>query len=84
MHTQEVLLCTSPVANLIREGKTFQIPSIMQTSRGMGMSTLNDSLFDLVKRKLCEPNDAYIKAVAKGEFKQMLERGGYKLDLPTS
>ncbi|OJH35752.1 type IV pilus twitching motility protein PilT [Cystobacter ferrugineus] len=81
---QEVLLCTSSVANLIREGKTFQIPSIMQTSRGIGMSTLNDSLFDLVKRKLCEPNDAYIKAVAKGEFKQMLERAGYKLDLPTT
>ncbi|MET0402009.1 MAG: type IV pilus twitching motility protein PilT, partial [Cystobacter sp.] len=81
---QEVLLCTSSVANLIREGKTFQIPSIMQTSRGVGMSTLNDALFDLVKRKLCEPNDAYIKAVAKGEFKQMLERGGFKLDLPTA
>ncbi|MBM7116606.1 type IV pilus twitching motility protein PilT [Archangium primigenium] len=81
---QEVLLCTNSVANLIREGKTFQIPSIMQTSRGIGMSTLNDALLDLVKRKLCEPNDAYIKAVAKGEFKQMLERNGYKLDLPTS
>ena len=81
---QEVLLCTSSVANLIREGKTFQIPSIMQTSRGIGMSTLNDALLDLVKRKLCEPNDAYIKAVAKGEFKQMLERNGYKLDLPTT
>jgi twitching motility protein PilT len=81
---QEVLLCTSSVANLIREGKTFQIPSIMQTSRGIGMSTLNDALLDLVKRKLCEPNDAYIKAVAKAEFKQMLERNGYKLDLPTA
>ena len=81
---QEVLLCTSSVANLIREGKTFQIPSIMQTSRGIGMQTLNDALLDLVKRKLCEPNDAYIKAVAKGEFKQMLERSGFKVDLPTS
>ncbi|ATB33497.1 type IV pilus twitching motility protein PilT [Melittangium boletus] len=81
---QEVLLCTSSVANLIREGKTFQIPSIMQTSRGIGMSTLNDALLDLVKRKLCEPNDAYIKAVAKAEFKQMLERNGYKIDLPTA
>ncbi|HYO58206.1 type IV pilus twitching motility protein PilT [Archangium sp.] len=81
---QEVLLCTSSVANLIREGKTFQIPSIMQTSRGIGMSTLNDALLDLVKKKLCEPNDAYIKAIAKGEFKQMLERAGFKVDLPTS
>ncbi|WP_309893759.1 type IV pilus twitching motility protein PilT [Archangium sp.] len=81
---QEVLLCTNSVANLIREGKTFQIPSIMQTSRGMGMQTLNDALLELVKKKLCEPNDAYIKAIAKGEFKQMLERNGFKIDLPTS
>jgi twitching motility protein PilT len=81
---QEVLLCTSSVANLIREGKTFQIPSIMQTSRGIGMQTLNDALLDLVKKKLCEPNDAYIKAIAKAEFKQMLERSGFKIDLPTA
>jgi twitching motility protein PilT len=81
---QEVLLCTSSVSNLIREGKTFQIPSIMQTSRGIGMQTLNDALLDLVKKKLCEPNDAYIKAIAKAEFKQMLERNGFKVDLPTS
>ncbi len=78
---QEVLLCTSSVANLIREGKTFQIPSIMQTSRGIGMQTLNDALLDLVKKKLCEPNDAYVKAIAKAEFKQMLERSGFKVDL---
>ncbi|QRK06342.1 type IV pilus twitching motility protein PilT [Archangium violaceum] len=81
---QEVLLCTNSVSNLIREGKTFQIPSIMQTSRGIGMQTLNDALLDLVKKKLCEPNDAYVKAIAKAEFKQMLERAGFKIDLPTS
>jgi twitching motility protein PilT len=78
---QEVLLCTSSVANLIREGKTFQIPSVMQTSRGIGMTTLNDALFELVKKKLVEPNDAYMKAVAKAEFKQMCERGGFKIDV---
>jgi twitching motility protein PilT len=78
---QEVLLCTSSVSNLIREGKTFQIPSVMQTSRGIGMTTLNDALFDLVKRKVVEPNDAYMKAVAKTEFKQMCERGGFKIDV---
>jgi len=78
---QEVLLCTNSVSNLIREGKTFQIPSIMQTGRGQGMITLNDALFDLVKRKIVEPKDAYIKAVAKNEFKTMLERAGFKLEL---
>ncbi|HZI13278.1 MAG TPA: type IV pilus twitching motility protein PilT [Myxococcus sp.] len=79
---QEVLLCTGSVANLIREGKTFQIPSVMQTGRGAGMVTMNDALFDLVKRKVVDPTDAYTKAIAKSEFKTMLERGGFKLDLP--
>jgi twitching motility protein PilT len=76
---QEVLLCTSSVSNLIREGKTFQIPSIMQTAKGAGMVTLNDALLDLVKRGIVEPKDAHAKAVAKTEFKAALERNGFTL-----
>ncbi|MGZ6098388.1 MAG: type IV pilus twitching motility protein PilT [Myxococcaceae bacterium] len=76
----EILIATSSVANLIREGKTFQIPSIMQTGKSFGMQTLNDALFDLVKKKLVEPQEAYGKAIHKGELKQMLERGGFKLE----
>jgi twitching motility protein PilT len=72
----EILLCTSSVANLIREGKTFQIPSVMQTAKGIGMTTLNDSLLDLVKKGLVEPGEALSKAVAKGELKQLFERNG--------
>jgi twitching motility protein PilT len=75
----EVLLCTASVANLIREGKTFQIPSVMQTARGQGMMTLNDSLMDLVKRKVVEPAEAYKKAAAKQELKGLLERAGFPL-----
>ncbi|MFL5260833.1 MAG: type IV pilus twitching motility protein PilT, partial [Anaeromyxobacteraceae bacterium] len=60
---QEILLCNNSVANLIREGKTFQIPSVMQTSRGIGMTTMNDTLFDLVKKNVVTAKDAYIKAV---------------------
>ncbi len=76
----EILIATSSVANLIREGKTFQIPSMMQTGKGVGMQTLNDALFDLVKKKLVEPQEAYTKAIHKAELKQMLERGGFKLE----
>ncbi len=76
----EILLCSSGVANLIREGKTFQIPSMMQTGRAQGMVTLNDSLIDLVKKKVVEPQEAWTKAVAKGEFKALLERAGITLD----
>ncbi|MDY7226117.1 type IV pilus twitching motility protein PilT [Hyalangium rubrum] len=79
---QEVLLVTGPVSNLIREGKTFQIPSVMQTSRGQGMVTLNDALLDLVKRKVVDPNEALSKSVNRAELRSMLERAGFKADGP--
>ncbi len=76
----EILLCSTGVANLIREGKTFQIPSMMQTGRAAGMVTLNDSLMELVKAKVVEPREAWSKAVSKAEFKGLLERAGIALD----
>jgi len=75
----EVLIVTPAISNLIREGKTFQIPSAMQTGKQHGMIMLNDALFDLVQKKLVEPKDAYIKAVDKTNFETMLTRGGFKL-----
>jgi twitching motility protein PilT len=65
---REVLLSLPAVANLIREGKTFQIPSIMQTNRRAGMSLLNDALLDLVDQKLVEPKEAYLKSVDKSSI----------------
>ncbi|MDC0711379.1 type IV pilus twitching motility protein PilT [Stigmatella sp. ncwal1] len=79
---QEVLLCSGSVANLIREGKTFQIPSVMQTSRGQGMTMLNDALLELVKKKVVEPNEALSKSVARSEMRAMLERAGFKVEAP--
>jgi twitching motility protein PilT len=75
----EVLVVTPPVANLIREAKTFQIPSTMQTGKSFGMQTLNDGLLELVKSRQVEPEEAYAKAIAKGEFRQQLDRAGFKL-----
>lgn len=43
----EVMLGTPAVKNLIREGKTFQITSMMQTSKKLGMQTLDDAIYDL-------------------------------------
>jgi twitching motility protein PilT len=43
----EVLLCNLAVANMIRERKTFQLGSILQTGRNQGMQRMDDSLFDL-------------------------------------
>ena len=76
----EILLVTSGVANLIREGKTFQIPSMMQTGRAQGMATLNDALLDLVKRKLVEPHEALAKSLAKPDLAAQLERAGISVE----
>jgi twitching motility protein PilT len=72
----EILYSTPAVANLIREAKTYQLYSIIQTNRGLGMMTLNDSLMDLVRRKLVDPKDAAMLAVNKSEFAGMLSKDG--------
>jgi len=74
---REVLLSTPAISNLIREAKTFQIPSIIQTSRKLGMITLNDALLELVERKLIEPDEAYVRAVEKSTVFQQLKAKGY-------
>jgi len=70
---REILLSIPAVSNLIREGKTFQIPSVMQTHRKAGMVTLNDALMELVEGKLVEPREAYMKAVEKQGFAHALK-----------
>ena len=70
---REILLSIPAVSNLIREGKTFQIPSIMQTNRKTGMVTLNDALMELVDQGLVEPKEAYMKAVEKATFAAALK-----------
>ena len=70
---REILLSIPAVSNLIREGKTFQIPSIMQTNRRAGMVTLNDALMELVDAKQVEPKEAYMKSVEKAGFAAALK-----------
>jgi len=72
----EILIVTSAVSNLIREGKTFQIPSIIQVGKAVGMVSLNDALMNLVTKKLVEPQEAYAKAVDKSGFEGLLKRAG--------
>jgi twitching motility protein PilT len=76
----EILLSTPAISNLIREGKTFQIPSAMQTGRAQGMVLMNDALADLVQRQLVEPREAYLKALDKEWMASKLKALGEKLD----
>jgi twitching motility protein PilT len=78
----EVLIATQAISNLIREGKTFQIPSIMQVNKAHGMVTLNDALFDLVTKKLVAPDEALAKSVDKPGFEALLKRAGLSAGAP--
>ena len=73
---REIMLSTPSISNLIREGKTFQIPSVLQTSRRLGMVTMNDALVELVDSKQVEPQEAYLKATDKVGILNMLKQRG--------
>lgn len=77
----EILLVDPACANLIREGKTYQLPSMMQIGKSRGCVTMNDSLFNLVKNGKVEPKEAYIKAVDKAGILGMFEREGINFKL---
>lgn len=78
----EALFVNSAVSNLIREGKIYQIPSIMQTGKKQGMTVLNDVLLKLVTDKQVAPDEAYIKAIDKPAFAAMLKSKSIALNMP--
>lgn len=64
----EIMIATPAVRNLIREGKTFQIPSMIQTGKKFGMQSLDDAIMGLLNKKIISPDDAYSKSNDKGKF----------------
>ncbi|PIE56727.1 MAG: type IV pili twitching motility protein PilT [Desulfobulbus propionicus] len=70
----EVLICTPAVRNLIREGKTYQIPSIMQTGRKYGMQTMDDAIQEHLDRRRISAEDAYINCIDKQRFVKFLRK----------
>jgi len=75
----EILVGIPAISNLIREGKTYQIASIMQTGKKYGMALLNDALIDLVRRKLVAPEEAHAKAVDKASLAAQLRSAGFQV-----
>jgi len=72
----EIMVVTSGIRNLIREGKTFQIPSIMQTSKGSGNVLMNDNFIRLVSEGLVTPKEAMSKAEEPEVLKGILKAKG--------
>jgi twitching motility protein PilT len=70
----EICIATPAVRNLIRESKTYQIPSMMQTGKKYGMQLLDDSIMDLFSRGLISADEAYIKSNDKARFRPHLKQ----------
>lgn len=69
----EILVVTAATANLIREGKTFQIPSVIQTGKKYGMQSLDDAILEALQAKKITAEDAYDSAIIKERFVQFLK-----------
>ncbi len=77
----ETLFITPAIANLMREGKNFQIASAMQTGRSYGQRLMNDALVELINAKKVEPMEAYLKCPDKESFIAACKRAGIPFDL---
>jgi twitching motility protein PilT len=71
-----VLLPDDAVRNLIRQGKTEQIYSVMQTNTTRGMQTMEQSLADLVVRRVISSETAFGVTSRREEFEALLARSG--------
>jgi twitching motility protein PilT len=69
----EILIATPAVRNLIRESKTYQIPSVIQTGKKYGMQLMDDGIMDLYNRGWISSDEAYIKANDKSRFRPFLK-----------
>ncbi len=70
----EMLVVTPAIANLIRENKSYRIPSSIQTGKKYGMQLLDDALFNLWKNGLCEEKDVIGRANSAGELRTKIQR----------
>ncbi len=70
----EILICTPAVRNLIRDAKTYQIPSTMQTGKKYGMQTLDDAIMEILQKGMISPDDAYTNSIDKTKFLPFLRK----------
>jgi twitching motility protein PilT len=78
----EILLPDDAVRNLIRQGKVEQIYSVMQTNTGRGMQTMEQSLGDLIMRRVVDVEVGLSRSSRPGQLIGLLERSGFPIERP--
>src|SRR5438067_1511290 len=79
----EVLLPDDAVRNLIRQGKVEQIYSVMQTNTGRGMQTMEQSLADLIQRRVVDFEVGLARSSRPAQLIGLLERAGFPVEAPS-
>jgi twitching motility protein PilT len=68
----EILVFTTAIANLVREGKTHQIPGMIQVGKRLGNQPLDDHILEHIRMKRISAEEAYEKSTDKKKFRQFL------------
>ncbi|MFQ5503246.1 MAG: type IV pilus twitching motility protein PilT [Planctomycetota bacterium] len=68
----EIMVGTPAVANMIREGKTHQLQTVLQTGRKLGMQTLDDAIEQLLEKRIIAAEEAFEKSINKKRFVEHL------------
>jgi twitching motility protein PilT len=69
----EILVVDIAIANLVREGKTHQIPGMIQVGKKKGNQPLDDAIMDHLRHTRISPEEAYDKAIDKKKFRPFLK-----------
>ena len=80
MAALEIMVVTHGVAANIRNGKTHQIPTAIQTGKRLGMQLINDDLVRLVKEHVVDAEEAYLKAIDKNDMANKLRTAGFRIE----
>ena len=69
----EIMVCTTAIANLIRESKMTQVPSVIQMGKKVGMQSLDEAILELYNKKWISAEEAYDKCTDKAKFAPFLK-----------
>lgn len=69
----EILIATPAVRNLIRDAKTYQITTVLQTGKKYGMQSLDDAIMELLEKGQINPDDAYLHCLDKQRFRVFVD-----------
>ena len=68
----EILIATPAVRNLVRDGKTYQITTVLQTGKKYGMQSLDDAIMSLLEKRRISPENAYLHCLDKQRFRPFI------------